>query len=363
MTLKTKPSEIHIIIPVWGKKYVTFFLKYSLLSQLTQDNLPFISKRIKIIYKIYSSTDFISTIQKHPNLAELKKFCSVNYVDINKNNISKLPWDVQVSACYKDALTDLYKKNAAFMPLCPDIIFCNDFYQDLYTYIEKNKKVLLRFGYNSVIEPAVRQISKSPNTDWLDKKQFSKLIFECTHPIRAKSISKKLLDDWSSVTYWKIDQHNFFVQCCHQHPVYIWPQKKVMEINGTIDNSSFIYDVCPNLKDHYIFKGNEGLLIECSEFLHPKFNNRPMRKQSIWTFINFVFKTTSSKHVKQQFLFKKILFSEKKPSLIKLIKSNLRFFIFNLQLLSLLNSPEWVKRSLASKLMPNKTINSSQLIS
>lgn len=354
--MKNTPKEIHIIIPVWGEEYVSFFLNYSLQSQLTPNNLPFLSQQIPLVYKIYTDPNSIKIFKSSSAIVQLKSITKLELYNMEEIGILKDSFMGPISEVYNHCLTETVGQNVAIMPLTADIIYCNDFYSDSYKFISSGYRVLYKLSSIRGMKKAFFEyLENFQGFEYLDKRSFKNFFFKVMSDADRDCISKNLIYAWPSTLYWEIDENNFYSQCCHLHPIYIWAELSINRpwAEGTIDNTSFIYSICPNLKKQKIIQGDRALMMEVSSEEHfLKAVGKKRKKSALYIdhfLTNMTGRTTTRLQTYHQFLFKKILFSKGKPRFFKLLQAKIRFSYFNFKLAFLLLIPKKFKAILFKK--------------
>ena len=77
-------KKVLISVAVWGSKYIANFINFSLSSQLSENNLPKLKKKVEIHYQIITTKSGKNEIEKNFLASKLKKFSKVNFVIIDK---------------------------------------------------------------------------------------------------------------------------------------------------------------------------------------------------------------------------------------------------------------------------------------
>ena len=76
--------RVKIVVPVWGMDYINTFIRVSLASQLSENNIPLISKKYKVEYVIYTLKSDKPYLENLESIKLLKKLTSVRFEIINK---------------------------------------------------------------------------------------------------------------------------------------------------------------------------------------------------------------------------------------------------------------------------------------
>ena len=120
------PNSYHLIMAVWGKKYIHFFLNYCIESLFTEGNIPSVASHSALYHLITTKDDF-STIKNHPNFRNLKKIIPVKitFVEFLKDDLGNNKYSKMIH-CHKIAIQEACLSKAAIVFLPPDHIFSSD---------------------------------------------------------------------------------------------------------------------------------------------------------------------------------------------------------------------------------------------
>lgn len=102
--------EINILLPIWGKKYITGFLQYGLPSLLAPGNIPALTMAYKTRFTFLTATYYSTAIHEHPLVQKLKALCDVEFLPID-DLIGISNYSTTVTLAYDKAI----KKTGAAM--------------------------------------------------------------------------------------------------------------------------------------------------------------------------------------------------------------------------------------------------------
>ena len=133
-------SKLSICVVVWGEEFVETFLNYSLLSILSEDNLPDLAKKVKISVNIYTNKKGFQTIKKSEPFKILSEFASISFFLVKGTKILG-PYR-SMNDCHRHFISK-NKKNS-LMIICPDTIFSNSALGYLYDiHSAENKSICI----------------------------------------------------------------------------------------------------------------------------------------------------------------------------------------------------------------------------
>src|SRR3974377_1739538 len=76
------PKAIQLLLPVWGKRFISQFLQVSLPTLLAPGNLPSIAKSLPCRFIFLTSSEDIVELRNNTAIhCNLRGFCAVEYAD------------------------------------------------------------------------------------------------------------------------------------------------------------------------------------------------------------------------------------------------------------------------------------------
>src|SRR3974377_2306277 len=78
------PKAIQLLLPVWGKRFISQFLQVSLPTLLAPGNLPSIAKSLPCRFVFLTSSEDIVDLRNHPVVkCHLRGLCEVEFTNID----------------------------------------------------------------------------------------------------------------------------------------------------------------------------------------------------------------------------------------------------------------------------------------
>lgn len=254
---------IHLCTAVWGELFVNNYLNFTVKSIISQNNLPFLSSKKKIIYTIYTKSENKNLFLNSKSFEELKKFCNVkidtitiSYSDndsneshIHEENIS------MANKCYANCLEISNNIDYGFFWIHPDAIHAENNFRNLYKYIDEGFRIIyvpggLRTPLNKIRQNLINFTNNLQLT--ISSRELVNLSI------------KNILNKHKNSIFYKFKKNQFQFEV-------IWPMKDIGVLTRSIvgQNSVFIYP--QNKNEKYKYESNS---IECSDYIDKCINNK-----------------------------------------------------------------------------------------
>ncbi len=131
-------NSVHILLTVWGEKFITDFLEFGLLSLLAPGNVPAIAKAYPSKFIFLTRSNDINTFEQNPAFQKLKTICDIQFIEIN---------DLLVIGNHSTTVTLAYERairqagnamlNTYFVFLTSDYIMADRSLEGLIRYMKK----------------------------------------------------------------------------------------------------------------------------------------------------------------------------------------------------------------------------------
>jgi hypothetical protein len=239
--------QVKVVAPVWGIEYIENFIKLSLASQLSKNNLPLISQKYKVEYVIYTQKSDKQYLENSEIIKILKNFVTIRFETINKfkmKNTYRLYGQIHHRELKKSS-----KKNEGVFLINADFIFSDGFFDQTLNEIKNGKRVVNiacpRANLESVQRILLSKFSKSKNIIEINSKKLSSVYLRNTHKMMKYHLFPKSKDDdfLPSTMMWRANNDSLYLRNFHFHPILIYPNLiKIKKIKMTIDDG-YIYRI------------------------------------------------------------------------------------------------------------------------
>ena len=154
-------SKLSICVVVWGEEFVETFLNYSLLSILSEKNLPHLAKKVKISMSIYTDKKGFQTIKKSASFKILGELASINFFLVKGMKVLG-PYR-SMNDCHRHFISK-NKKNS-LMIICPDTLFSDSSLGYLYDIHSAENKPICIFTPRTDKQELLRIYQKNLRAD------------------------------------------------------------------------------------------------------------------------------------------------------------------------------------------------------
>ena len=261
--------RVKIVVPVWGMDYINTFIRVSLASQLSENNIPLISKKYKVEYVIYTLKSDKPYLENLESIKLLKKLTSVRFEIINKfqtKNTYRIYGKIHFRELKKSSKLD----ESVFL-INSDFVFSDGFFSQALGEIKKGIKVVNivcpRANLESVSTILQSKFSKSEYIIKVNSNNLTKIYLRNIHKMMEyHMLPKAPSDDFlPSSLMWKARNGSLFVRNFHMHPILIYPNSiKIKKIKTTIDDG-YVYENFNKNEIHIQEKYDKFLAIEISK--------------------------------------------------------------------------------------------------
>jgi hypothetical protein len=263
---------IYLSMVVWGSSFVAFFLEFCLPSLLADGNLPAIAKRTGSKFVLHTTAEDLAIIEASPVYHALIRCMTVEPRLIG---YSIEDAHLALARCHRETmhLADNHHVPAIF--LSPDTIWGNGALAAVDRHLSSGKRVVFLLSMRLVKEDAEPYIRKTYNTPnriaWeVSARELNALALRFLHPMIEEYFFEpgrgtKLLP---MALMWQGPNGDVLAHSFHQHPLLVYPRKRLAEFLQTIDGD-LVQHACPDPADHYVVQDSDEItVIELSKRSH-----------------------------------------------------------------------------------------------
>ena len=260
--------QVKIVVPVWGMDYIETFIKISLATQLSENNLPLISQKFKVEYVIYTLKSNKLYLKNSESIKFLAKFASIRIETINKLK-TRDTYRIYGQIHHRE-LKSSSKLNECVFLINADFVFSDGFFDQTLNEIKNGKKVVNIVCPRANLEPVksllLSRFSKSREIIQIQPKNLTSIFLRNIHKMMNYHMLPKSDGDAFLPTslMWKAKNGSLYIRNFHFHPVLIYPYlKKVKKIRFTIDDG-YVLDNFDRNEIFYQKNSNNYCAIELS---------------------------------------------------------------------------------------------------
>ena len=262
-------ASIHIVSQLWGQRYIKLYADVVIPSLLASGNLPALAPAPSV-YTIYTTAEDRNTRERHPNFARLtaavSPWCQVEF-SIISTDIDN-PYET-MSACHGDAIARAEQRDAAILFLQPDVVVGQGSLETVRRALEEGRRLVLAPGLRTCLEEVTAALAQHEDRAGAaapTARELVALALRDLHPISLSLMWEDgSVNNYCSHLYWRIGPDALYARCAHMHPLMVWPQRKGVGFDHTIDWDYF-YRACPDQDRWFVAAtSDEVCLIELSD--------------------------------------------------------------------------------------------------
>src|SRR5579862_758066 len=76
-------NKVHLLLPLWGEKFINDFLNFGLLSLLAPGNIPALVKAYQTKFVFLTRLHDINIFERNAGFQKLKALCEIEFIPIN----------------------------------------------------------------------------------------------------------------------------------------------------------------------------------------------------------------------------------------------------------------------------------------
>lgn len=273
-------NKLVFIMPVWGDLYTEWLLKYSIPSQLSNDNLPAVTKLSNTTspkYLIYTTSDHVDIIKESSSYKKLSEIIKTEIIVDDEMQKLKLSHKM-VNRCFRHTVEVSDSDDYAIVSLSPDIVYSNGSLLNMIEHALKGKRLIL-FGHLRVKdEPVIRELDSQTDKNGiisLSSRELVRIGIKHMHNVfKSKLWDSSRFTVHPCILFWQIDEKGLLGRFFHLAFCYFNPRnKKILldvlkeDADKTIDGSELLDKSFPNDEEIHVSEDSEDFFaIElCSE--------------------------------------------------------------------------------------------------
>lgn len=267
LTRGTPPLPgFHILVPVWGAAYCDLFTQISLPSQLASGNLPSLPHKGRCLYHVLTTPEDATRIETSAAWRQLQSLMPVQ-IDLRSDQ-ERTPHET-FSAYLRQGIELADKDNAASLFFNPDLVFADGTINSLVQCVKAGARVVFTTGIRLSKETVMAVIDRhrAEQVIALAPRDLAAIAMQNLHPISRQNIWTDQKGTLLPATlFWPVENEGLLARCFHLHPLLVWPERKHVFFDGTVDDD-FVPMACPRAEtDHVVTDSDELLICEISDF-------------------------------------------------------------------------------------------------
>lgn len=294
-------NNVHILLAVWGEKFITDFLQFGLLSLLAPGNVPAMAKAYKTTFVFLTRADDVEVFMQDPSFQKLKTICDIQFIAVD---------ELIVMGNHSTTITFAYDKairqagqgmlNTYFVFLTADYIMADGSFEGLIRYMKKGYSGIYA-GNFQVIESDIKPFLQG-YIDTVDcvmqiqPRELLKESFKFFHSITLASLyeERHLHNDLVNRFFLRYDKNTLLGRFYLLHMLCIKPETVDYQVGASCDYS-FIPEMCPSGNVAIINDSDDYLVIEMQSKDH-ELNNVQLGPYDFKKLVRMLAEWTTARH-------------------------------------------------------------------
>lgn len=246
--------EVRVLIPLWGARYISDFVRFSLPSLLAPGNLPLLARscRLTVVF-LTARKNFSDFRQQSQIIPLLSTLCDVEFIPIDDLVQGVGSYSVPLTLAYLRGMTETGDAMTRTYFICynSDFILADGSMKAVLRHILEGCHVILAPSFRTtmeIIKPFLSQNLLRPNGQLsMRPREMVRLAFQNIHPtVISRIVNQKLFHSYyPNQIYWQVDRNTLLARFYLIMQFCIKPERRVESINNFVDYA-FLPEMCPS---------------------------------------------------------------------------------------------------------------------
>jgi hypothetical protein len=268
------PKAIQLLLPVWGKPFISQFLQMSLPTLLAPGNLPSIAKSLPCRFIFLTSSEDTFDLRNQPLIHHLRELCEVEFTNID-DLITGDNYSTTVTLAYARAVR---AAGAAMLDTCfffmiSDYIMADGSLANVLAKIQAGYSGVVAGNFQVVEEDAsesfFRRFDRGDTQIAIHPRTLIRWATDYLHPMTlANMVNFPLCHSiHSNRLFWRVDKDTLIGRFYLMHMICIRPEVADFFVGSSCDYS-FIPEMCPSGNVYVLTDSDDYLVIEMQRRSH-----------------------------------------------------------------------------------------------
>jgi 2-polyprenyl-3-methyl-5-hydroxy-6-metoxy-1,4-benzoquinol methylase len=279
--LRSAPSAVKLLLPVWGYLYVRYFLECSLPTLLAPGNIPTVAAALPSEFILLTSAEDEAYIREHPNFKRLAAMCSTKTVLID-HLITEGNYSTTITLAYTEAVRAAGEAmvDTCFFFLVSDYIMADGSLGNAIKRMQRGVSALVVGNFQVAREEALPwlqdKLAGAKHAIALPPREMMRWALNHLHPATlANTVNIPFSHNaHTNRLFWRVDGSTIIGRFYLMHMLCVRPEKADFVIGASCDYS-FIPEMCPSGNVEAIVDSDEYLVVELQPRLHESLFLRP----------------------------------------------------------------------------------------
>jgi hypothetical protein len=270
--------KMELLIPVWGKRYISDFAAVGLMSLLSDNNIPLVSRDFDINIKFLTTNGGRDIFESLHAILALKKFCTISYLSID-DLVSSYNYGVTLTLAFARGImsTGADQTNIAFVFMNSDFVIADGSLNTVSHLLRAGNRCIitpsLRVNAEAVTPVLVDRLKKEGATKTFDSRRMVRLALDNLHStVLARTLTQNVVScSQNGQFYWRVDEDTLVGAHHLIFHIAIWPEAPLTDVNSYHDYC-FVPEMIPSGEFMLIDDSDDFFMLE----LQNRFQEREM---------------------------------------------------------------------------------------
>jgi hypothetical protein len=262
------PSAIKIIMPVWGVRFISQFLEFTLPSLLAPGNVPTLAKALPCQFTVLTSGKNIHLFREHHAWRRLEQICSAE-IEIIDDLITDRNHSTTLTLSYVRAIrqSGAQTLDTCFILLVSDYIMADGSLGHVLARMQSGASGVLAGNFQIIAEEAIpllrRKLALTATEIALPPRDLVRWACNHLHPATTASIVNYPLCHKAHTNrlFWRVNDGTLIGRFYLLHPIAVRPEVADFVVSSSFDYS-FIPEMCPSKNVVAITDSDNYLVVE-----------------------------------------------------------------------------------------------------
>src|SRR5580692_9766928 len=279
--LRSPPTAVKLLLPIWGYRYITQFLEFGLPTLLTPGNIPAVAALLPCEFHLMTSAADAPMVAEHPAWQMLQTICSTKIEPIddlitgdNHSTTITLAFSRAVRAAGPQ-VTD-----TCFINICADYLFSDRALENVMKRMYAGASAVLAGNFQIVGEDGLGALRRKIDPARVELPISSRELIRCgityMHPASFANIVNFGLfhNEHTNRLFWRVDDSTLIGRFYLMHVVCIRPEVTEFVVGSSFDYS-FVPELCPSNNVDVVADSDDYFVLELQTRNHEANQLRP----------------------------------------------------------------------------------------
>jgi hypothetical protein len=264
----TPITAVHILLPVWGYKYIKQMLEFCIPTLLASGNIPSVAKTIRTKFVLLTREKDSMLVKDHPSWVELSRVCETEIRSID-DLVTRDNHTAVITLAFHRAIVEAGsgRNDICFVFMNSDFLVANNALKNVVDRIASGSSGVLAGNFQVAAEetaPLLRsRVDNRTRSLEMSPRDLLAFGFLHLHPATVANVVNLGIahNASSNRLFWRVDANTLLGRFFLIHVVAVRPER-LDEAPLSSYDYSFIPEMCPSGNVHLVQDSDEYVVIE-----------------------------------------------------------------------------------------------------